>query len=51
MQDIHGSSHVHNNMDQPIGSLLYTISCLHCMTVSLAQGSAPCGEEKRQANS
>ena len=22
----------------PIGSLLYTISCMHCMTVSLAQG-------------
>ena len=22
----------------PIGPLLYTISCMHCMTVSLAQG-------------
>ena len=38
MQDIHGSSHVHNNTDHPIGPLLYTISCMHCMTVSLAQG-------------
>lgn len=37
MQDIHASSHVHNNIDHPIGPLLYTISCLHCMTVSLAQ--------------
>ena len=22
----------------PIGSLVYTISCMHCMTVSLAEG-------------
>ncbi len=36
-QDINSSSHVHNNMDHPIGPLLYTISCMHCMTVSLAQ--------------
>jgi 2-polyprenyl-3-methyl-5-hydroxy-6-metoxy-1,4-benzoquinol methylase len=37
-QDIDGSSHVHHNLDHPVGPLLYTISCLHCMTVSLAQG-------------
>lgn len=36
-QDINGSSHVHENSDHPIGPLLYTISCMHCMTVSLAQ--------------
>ncbi len=36
-QDINGSSHVHGNLDHPIGPLLYTLSCLHCMTVSLAQ--------------
>ena len=36
-QDINGSSHVHENSDHPIGTLLYTISCMHCMTVSLAQ--------------
>jgi SAM-dependent methyltransferase len=36
-QDIKGSSHVHENMDHPIGPLLYTVSCMHCMTVSLAQ--------------
>ncbi|MEP4379222.1 MAG: class I SAM-dependent methyltransferase [Alphaproteobacteria bacterium] len=36
-QDINGSSHVHENADHPIGTLLYTISCMHCMTVSLAQ--------------
>ncbi len=36
-QDIKGSSHVHENVGHPIGTLLYTISCMHCMTVSLAQ--------------
>jgi len=52
MQDIHGSSHVHNNKEHPIGPFLYTISCLHCMTVSLAQGGeglgAMWGREKAQ---
>ena len=36
-QDINASSHHHGDMDHPIGPLLYTISCMHCMTVSLAQ--------------
>ena len=36
MQDIAGSSHVHNNLDHPISPYLYTISYMHCMTVSLA---------------
>lgn len=36
MQDIAGSSHVHNNLDHPIGPFLYTVSTMHCMTVSLA---------------
>lgn len=43
MQDIAGSCHVHKNMDHPIGPLLYTISCMHCMSVSLAQGGAGLG--------
>ena len=38
MQDIRGSSHLHKNLDHPIAPLLYTISCMHCMTVSLASG-------------
>lgn len=38
MQDIKGSCHIHKNMDHPIGPFIYTISCMHCMTVSLAQG-------------
>jgi ubiquinone/menaquinone biosynthesis C-methylase UbiE len=50
MQDIKGSSHIHNNLDHPLGPLLYTVSCLHCMTVSLAQNGeglgAMWGEEK-----
>lgn len=36
MQDISASSHVEKNADHPLGTLLYTISCMHCMTVSLA---------------
>ncbi len=43
MQDIAGSSHHHNNLDHPIGPFLYTISTMHCMTVSLAQGGAGLG--------
>jgi ubiquinone/menaquinone biosynthesis C-methylase UbiE len=50
MQDIKGSSHVYNNVGHPIGTFLYTVSCMHCMTVSLAQGGeglgAMWGEEK-----
>jgi SAM-dependent methyltransferase len=42
-QDIKGSSHHHLNLDHPFGPLLYTISCLHCMTVSLAQGGEGLG--------
>ena len=43
MQDIAGSSHLHNNLDHPIGPLLYTASTMHCMTVSLAQGGEGLG--------
>lgn len=38
MQDIRGSSCVHQDMDNPIAPFAYAISCMHCMTVSLAQG-------------
>jgi 2-polyprenyl-3-methyl-5-hydroxy-6-metoxy-1,4-benzoquinol methylase len=34
--DIAGSSHVHNNLDHPMGPFFYTMSTMHCMTVSLA---------------
>jgi hypothetical protein len=43
MQDIAASSHVQKNMQHPVGSLLYTISCMHCMSVSLAQNGAGLG--------
>jgi 2-polyprenyl-3-methyl-5-hydroxy-6-metoxy-1,4-benzoquinol methylase len=50
MQDISGTGHVHKDIDHPLGTLLYTVSCMHCMTVSLAQGGeglgAMWGEEK-----
>jgi SAM-dependent methyltransferase len=43
MQDIAGSSMVHKNLDLPLGPLGYTISCMHCLTVSLAQEGAGLG--------
>jgi 2-polyprenyl-3-methyl-5-hydroxy-6-metoxy-1,4-benzoquinol methylase len=36
MQDIDASSNVANNREHPMGPLLYTVSTMHCMTVSLA---------------
>ncbi len=43
MQDIRASSYLENNLDHPIAPLLYTLSTMHCMTVSLAQGGAGLG--------
>jgi SAM-dependent methyltransferase len=43
MQDIRASSRLENNLTHPIAPLLYTISTMHCMTVSLAQGGAGLG--------
>jgi 2-polyprenyl-3-methyl-5-hydroxy-6-metoxy-1,4-benzoquinol methylase len=52
MQDIYAHSHVDGNLDHPAGPLMYTISCMHCMSVSLAAGGAGLGamwgEEKAQ---
>lgn len=52
MPEISGTSHVHKDIDHPIGTFLYTISCMHRITVSLAQGGeglgAMWGEEKRR---
>jgi SAM-dependent methyltransferase len=48
--DIAASSELPDNLDHPLGPLLYTISCMHCMTVSLAEGGmglgAMWGEQK-----
>jgi len=50
MQDIAASSFLQNNMDHPIGPFMYAVSCMHCMTVSLALNGkglgAMWGEEK-----
>jgi 2-polyprenyl-3-methyl-5-hydroxy-6-metoxy-1,4-benzoquinol methylase len=43
MVDIAGSSKLEENLDHPLGSYLYTVSNMHCMTVSLAQGGAGLG--------
>lgn len=43
MQDIDASSEPVENIDHPLGALLYTVSCMHCMTVSLAQGGLGLG--------
>jgi hypothetical protein len=43
MQDISGRSHMDEDVEHPIGIFLYTISCMHCMTVSLAQGGEGLG--------
>jgi len=46
------SSKLSENMDQPLGPFSYTMSCMHCMTVSLADGGmglgAMWGEQKAQ---
>jgi len=43
MQDIAGSSQVEKNLAHPMGPFLYTVSTMHCMTVSLANGGAGLG--------
>jgi SAM-dependent methyltransferase len=43
MQDIRASSQVEKNLDHPMAPFIYTISCMHCMSVSLAQGGVGLG--------
>jgi 2-polyprenyl-3-methyl-5-hydroxy-6-metoxy-1,4-benzoquinol methylase len=43
MQDIQAATAVEGNLEHPIAPWLYTISCLHCMTVSLAYGGMGLG--------
>jgi 2-polyprenyl-3-methyl-5-hydroxy-6-metoxy-1,4-benzoquinol methylase len=43
MQDIGGSVHVEKNVDLPLASLLYAVSLVHCMPVSLGQGGKGLG--------
>ncbi len=50
MVDIATSSHLERNIENPLAPFLFTVSTMHCMTVSLAQGGeglgACWGEEK-----
>jgi 2-polyprenyl-3-methyl-5-hydroxy-6-metoxy-1,4-benzoquinol methylase len=43
MQDIAASSHLHENIQHPFAPFLYTMSTMHCMTVSLALGGEGLG--------
>jgi SAM-dependent methyltransferase len=43
MVDIAASSNLEENLDHPIAPALYTVSFMHCMTVSLAQGGEGLG--------
>ncbi len=43
MQDISGTGHLHADCNHPVGPFLYTISCMHCMSVSLAGGGPGLG--------
>jgi len=36
MQDIRAATNVEDNLDHPLAPYFYTVSCMHCMTVSLA---------------
>ena len=42
-QDIHNSSHHHDDRDHPLGTFLYAVSCMHCMSASFAQGGEGLG--------
>lgn len=43
VQDIGGSARLENNLDFPMASLLYAVSCVHCTPVSLGQGGEGLG--------
>jgi SAM-dependent methyltransferase len=43
MFDVRASSHLERNLENPMAPLLYGVSTLHCMTVSLACGGAGLG--------
>jgi ubiquinone/menaquinone biosynthesis C-methylase UbiE len=43
MMDIKASSHLEDNVDNPLAPFLYGVSTLHCMTVSLARGGVGLG--------
>ena len=43
MQDIAGETNVSDNLDGALAPFMYTMSCMHCMSVSLAAGGPGLG--------
>lgn len=43
MLDVCASSNLEENIDVPMSAFVYTVSTLHCMTVSLARGGTGLG--------
>jgi SAM-dependent methyltransferase len=43
MQDVAGSSHLERNLDNPFAPLLYAVSTIHCLSVSLAENGEALG--------
>jgi hypothetical protein len=43
MADIAVSSHLHENLDHPLGPIIYGSSVMHCVPVSLGQGGEGLG--------
>ena len=49
--DTSASSKLAENLNHPLATFLYTVSCMHCMTVSLADGGmglGRCGASRRR---
>lgn len=43
MQEIRAATNVESNLQHPLAPYFYTVSCMHCMTVSLAYGGMGLG--------
>lgn len=43
MQEIHAASDVSGNLNNPLAPLLYTVSCMYCMTLSLVADAPELG--------
>jgi hypothetical protein len=43
MKEPHAADTLEDNIDNPMAPILYSVSTLHCMTVSLAHGGAGIG--------
>lgn len=43
MVEFAASSEIEQNLNHPLGPFMYTFSCMHCMTVSLAEGGEGLG--------